>query len=67
MRRRRLLWQLYPFFLLVSFLSILVASWSASRSLHRQLLSSSSFANSRLAHQQSDAAVTGTGGVEGSI
>ena len=35
MRRRRLLWQLYPFFLLVSFLSILVASWYASRSLHR--------------------------------
>jgi two-component system, OmpR family, phosphate regulon sensor histidine kinase PhoR len=35
MRRKRLLWQLYPFFLLVSFLSILLASWYASRSLHR--------------------------------
>jgi two-component system phosphate regulon sensor histidine kinase PhoR len=29
------MWQLYPFFLLVAFLSILVASWYASRSLHR--------------------------------
>ena len=35
MRRKRLLWQLYPYFFLISLLSILVASWFATRSLHR--------------------------------
>lgn len=35
MRRKRLLWQLYPYFLLISLLSIIVVSWFAARSLHR--------------------------------
>ena len=35
MRRKRLLWQLYPYFLLISLLSILVASWYAAQSMHR--------------------------------
>jgi two-component system phosphate regulon sensor histidine kinase PhoR len=35
MQRKRLLWQFFPYFLIVSLLSILAASWYASRSLHR--------------------------------
>ncbi len=35
MRRKRLLWQLYPYFFLTSLLSILFASWLAVRTLHR--------------------------------
>lgn len=35
MRRKRLRWQLYPYFLLISLLSIVVVSWFTARSLHR--------------------------------
>ena len=35
MQRKRLLWQFFPYFLIVSLASILTASWYASRSLHR--------------------------------
>lgn len=35
MRRKRLLWHLYPYFFLISLFSILMASWFATRSLHR--------------------------------
>ena len=35
MHRKRLLWQFFPYFLIVSLASILAASWYASRSLHR--------------------------------
>ena len=35
MRRKRLLWQLYPYFLVISLVSVGVASWYASRVLYR--------------------------------
>ncbi len=35
MAKKRLLWQLFPYFLLVSFLSIAAAAWYAAAALHR--------------------------------